>query len=91
MENGTNKIRSGLCVSEHDGGLTIFDPDTGDLFACNQTGARIWSGLSSGLSLEEISNEIAEVYGVSSATATADACAFVSELGSRGWLARRPS
>lgn len=84
MDDGPREIVTGLCVAEHDGGLAIFQPDTGRLFVCNQVGAQIWSGLSKGLSIDEISKEIAQSFGVAPEQAKHDARVFVMELESRG-------
>jgi len=86
MDNRPRKIVTGLCVSEHDGGLAIFQPDTGRLFVCNRVGALIWSGLSKGLSIDEISKEIAQRFSVAPEQAMHDARDFETELESREWL-----
>jgi hypothetical protein len=91
MDHSTSEVISGLWVSEHNGGLTFFQPDTGQIFVCNHVGAQIWSGLSKGLRIEEISGEIVASFDVSPVTAKQETCAFVAQIESRGWLGRRPA
>lgn len=88
MANTPREVISGLCVAEHKGGLVIFQPDTGLMFTCNHVGARIWSGLSRGLTIAELSNEIANRFGVSIERAGRDTRALVAELEGHGLIAR---
>jgi hypothetical protein len=86
----TSEVIPGLWVSEHDDGLIFFQPDANRIFVCDHIGARIWTGLSKGLSLDEISDEIAAGFGVSPERVQHDAQVFATALKKRGWVAERP-
>ena len=79
-----------ICVSESDGGFVIFDPNTGEVFVSNKIGARIWTGLSAGLTTDEISNDLSDRFGTSRERAKHDVDVFVTELVRRRLLVRRP-
>jgi len=73
-------------AAKHDGGLTLFCPDTGNIFVCNPVGAHVWSALSRGLSVDAIASEVACKFDVSPEMAKRDALVFIKELRSRGCL-----
>jgi hypothetical protein len=80
---------SGIFVSAHGTGLTILDTVEWRVFVSNETGARIWAHLSAGLTIEEISNEIAGTFSISPEQAKQSVRAFVQELDRQALLVRR--
>jgi len=90
MSNRPRDAVSGLCISQHNSGLAILDTVAGRVFVSNETGARIWASLSAGLTIDEISNEVAETFGISRQQAKQDTGTFVKELERHALLVRRP-
>ena len=89
MDDDSTEIRPGVCVSEHENGLAIFDSGTGRVFVCNLIGAQIWAALSKGLGIDTISAGIAQRFGASPNDVKHDACLFVAELECEGLIVRR--
>ena len=83
------RIAPGVRASQHEEGLTLFHTHTGRVFTCDRVGARIWTSLATGRSVDSISAEIALAYGVDKARAACDAEAFVSALVSNGLVSGR--
>ena len=91
MNLAPNNAAPGLCVSEHEGGIVIFNPETGEFLTWNRTGALIWRGLSAGLTADEIATHISEMAGISLEQAKQDAARFIRDLERRRVLLRRRS
>lgn len=64
MEKTHVKTRENLFVIEEEGNYLAFDPEEGDEWRLNETGALIVKNLIKGASLEEIKNKIIEEYGI---------------------------
>jgi hypothetical protein len=60
---------------------------TGDYFAFNEVGRRVWLGLADGVSLAETAARIAGEYDVTEAQAFADARRFVEALSEKALIA----
>jgi hypothetical protein len=92
MTNGPTKARwepaPGLCVSHRDDELAIFDMGTARIFVCNEVGTQIWTRLSGEGTIDELSSEIADYFGVSHERAKRDVCMFLMELEHLGLLVR---
>lgn len=73
----------------HEEGLTLFDTHTGQVFTCDRVGARIWTSLALGRSIDSIAGEISIAYGVERERALRDAEAFVGALSTHGLVTRR--
>ena len=86
---GALRIAPGIRASPHEDGLTLFDTHTGQVFTCDRVGARIWTSLASGRSIDAISGEIAMAYGVERERALRDAEAFIGALSTHGLVTRR--
>jgi hypothetical protein len=65
MEETYVRTRKNLFVIEEEGNYLAFDPEEGDEWKLNETGAFILKNLIEGSSLEEIKNIILEEYGLS--------------------------
>jgi Coenzyme PQQ synthesis protein D (PqqD) len=95
MTSGPTKDRwepaPGLCVSERDGVLAILDVATTKIFVCNEVGTQIWARLSGKETIDELSGEIADFFGVSHERAKQDTCTFLMELERLRLVARRPA
>ena len=76
-------------ASAHEDGLTILDISTGQMFLCNETGARIWQGIAAGLSVDDISDEISRECGVGRPLVRRHASSFLGELARRGLLVQK--
>jgi len=74
------------CARAHEGGLALLHVPTGRVFVCNSTGARVWQGISNGLTSDEVSEEIRREYGLSAELAGRDTRSFVTELERRGLI-----
>jgi hypothetical protein len=64
----------------HEHGVVLFDTKTGQLFASNLTGARVWDGLSRHRPIDCIADEISRLYQISLSTAHAHIAQFVARL-----------
>ena len=91
MNLAPNNAAPELCVSEHEGGIVIFNPETGEFLAWNRMGAQIWRGLSAGLTVDEIAIHISETADISPEQAKEDVARFISDLERRRVLLRRRS
>jgi hypothetical protein len=76
-------------ASAHDDGLAILHISTGQMFLCNRTGARIWQGVTAGLSVDAISEEISRECGIGSQLVRRHASTFLGELARRGLLVEK--
>ena len=83
------RIAAGVRASAHENGVTLFHTNTGQVFTCDRVGARIWTGLAAGRSIDFISDEVAMSYGVGRERARSDAESFVSALARQGLVTRR--
>lgn len=68
--------------------LVILDLAKGEYLALDQVGARLWSGLEAGRTVEEIAREVVEEYDVSLDRALADLLALGDDLVLRGLMVR---
>jgi hypothetical protein len=68
--------------------LVILDLAKGEYFALDQVGARLWSGLAAGRSVEDIAREIVDEYDVALERVVADLTALTDELVARGLMVR---
>jgi Coenzyme PQQ synthesis protein D (PqqD) len=94
--NGTNtawkhgRVRCADAVHARlfDEELVILDLARGEYFALDPVGARVWAGLQSGRTVEEMAQEIVSEYDVSLDGALADLTALGDDLVARGLLVR---
>jgi len=66
--------------------VVILDLAKGDYFALDQIGARLWSGLEAGRTIEQVAREIADEYDVAVEEALADLTTLGNELVWRGLM-----
>ena len=78
----------GTHISARNDGLAILQIQTGRVFVCNSTGARIWDGMSKGLSFDAISREISVAHRLSQEIVERDTALFLSELERNGLVTR---
>jgi Coenzyme PQQ synthesis protein D (PqqD) len=78
----------GTHVSARNDGLAILQIQSGRVFVCNATGARIWQGVSKGLGADAISREISLAHHVPPETADRDTALFIGELERNGLVTR---
>jgi sulfur transfer complex TusBCD TusB component (DsrH family) len=71
-----------------DNELVILDLAKGEYFALDDLGARLWSGLEAGRSVEQLAQEIVAEYDVTLDRALADLVALGDDLVARGLLVR---
>lgn len=69
-----------VVASVHENGMVLLCICSGDLFASNGTGARIWSGLQKGQSTEMIVRDISTNYQIDWPTAQGHVEYFLIEL-----------
>ena len=81
------KLSTEVRASVTDEGVILLDIATGQIFSANAIGARIWSGLESGLSIAAIVDGIAADTGADRALVDRDAAAFVDALRARDLIA----
>ena len=72
-----------------DNELVILDLAKGEDFALDEVGARLWSGLEAGRTVEQIAREIALDYDVAPDRALADLTALSDDLVQRGLMVPR--
>lgn len=77
-----------VLTSAHRGGLVLLHVPTGRLFACNETGARIWQAAANGVALSTVVEEVILEYGVERDVAYQHSLAFLTELEKQGLLVR---
>jgi hypothetical protein len=82
----TKVTKSEVWVSQHPNGSVMLNPRLDQMFVTNETGAQIWSGLSEGLSLDVIAEQIALAFNVEPEYVMRDALRFLDELRGNGLL-----
>lgn len=75
-------------ASAHKDGLVLLHIPSGRVFLCNRTGARVWQGLSHGLNLDAIADEISREYGVARDLVEQHTASFVADLEQHGFITR---
>lgn len=80
------KLKEGLVSTSENDGAAILDSETGVISTLNSTGAYIWTGLSQGLSLDEISIGLARETGEPQMRVHHDVTRFVDQLRAEGLL-----
>ena len=80
------RLSPGVHASLNEDGLVLLHVPTGRVYRCNRTGARIWQGLSSGLTPDFISHEISRDYNVDETRVRSDTSVFLAELQRRGFV-----
>jgi len=78
--------QDGVTWQEIDGELVILDLDASQYLTTNGSGAFVAQFLRDERSLDEISEALADEYGIDSDRAQEDAAAFVADLRGRGLL-----
>jgi Coenzyme PQQ synthesis protein D (PqqD) len=71
---------SEIASSIHENGIVLLHIPSGQMFASNVIGARIWCGLREGQCMEMIVSDISNDYQVDSTTTRGHVEAFVNEL-----------
>jgi hypothetical protein len=79
---------SDVASSIHENGIVFLHIPSGQIFASNIIGARIWCGLREGQSMEMIVSDIGNDYQVDSTTIRGHVEAFVSELERQKFIQR---
>jgi hypothetical protein len=82
-------VPSDVRASAHKDGLAILRLSTGQMFLCNETGARIWQGVIAGLSADAITEQISQEFGVGTPLVRRHTFSFLFELERRGLLVPR--
>jgi len=82
-------ISSAVRISGLDDGLLLFHTSTGRLFTCNRVGARIWVGITSGLTLEAIAQNLALDYGAKTDQTSEDVHQFLLSLAQHRLITRK--
>ena len=86
----TNPITlvSEVRASAHKDGLVLLHIPSGRVFLCNRTGARVWQGLSRGLNLDAIADDISREYGVARDLVEQHTASFIIDLEQHGFITR---
>ncbi len=84
MEETHLKTRKNLFVISEEGNHVVFDPEEGDEWTLNETGALIVRNLVEGASLEEIKNKMMEEYEVDQEEAEKSLQAYIDVLKKEG-------
>ena len=84
MEETHLKTRKNLFVVSEEGHHVVFDPEEGDEWTLNETGAFIVKNLVEGASLEEIKNKMIEEYEVDQEDAEKALQAYIDVLKKEG-------
>lgn len=80
---------SNVHCREFDGELVILDLESGQYFALDGAGVRIWEALAAGKSLAEVAQDVAGEYDVPESAAATDCLHLAQDLVDRGLLLRR--
>ena len=82
------RVRSADAVYSrlYDKELVILDLAKGEYFALGDIGARLWSGLQAGRTIEQVAQDVVEDFDVASDRALADLFALAEDLVARGLL-----
>ena len=75
-----------LTWQELDGEIVVLDLRSSKYFVINGSGTHLWERLATDASTEDLANELATTYAVSSATAREHAAEFVRDLRHKGLL-----
>jgi hypothetical protein len=67
-------------------GAVLLEMTSGECFELNRVGAEIWGGITKGVALSQVVQDVASRYRVSASTVESDARALVAELKRRGLL-----
>ena len=81
-------IAPGVVALEHEGGLVLLHTSTGQIFSCNRLGARIWRGLSDGLALDAVVQDLALGCGAGPHSTDCDVRQFLDSLQRNGIVRR---
>jgi hypothetical protein len=76
-------------ISRHPEGLTLLHIQSGQIFVCNRTAARIWQGITEGRCLDELSDEMSRQFRIGREVAQKDTCSIVSQMELNGLIIRR--
>jgi hypothetical protein len=74
---------------EFDGELVMLDLESGQYFALEGSGVRMWEGLAAGRSPSEIARDLAREYDVAESVAATDCIRLAEDLVGRGLLVRK--
>jgi hypothetical protein len=78
--------KQGISWRELDGQIVVLDLESSKYVTVNGAGAVIWERLIPGATLDEIVNELVEVFDIDVETARSDSEAFLDELRTRRML-----
>jgi hypothetical protein len=79
-----------VTASFHEAGVVFFHPPSQRILASNHLGARIWSDLAAGKTVDIIVSEISAEYRIPNATVRQDVLRFVAELHGEGMIDTEP-
>ncbi|MFZ0230680.1 MAG: PqqD family protein [Mycobacterium sp.] len=80
MKDVTVAVDYEAAASIHENGIVILHTGNGRMYAANETGARIWSGLAQQKPLHTIATEISDEYQVPITSAREHVSAFMDDL-----------
>lgn len=86
--HGRVRIADAVHTRLFDDELVILDLAKGEYFALDRVGARLWAGLESGKSIEEIAREVVSEYDVPLDRALTDLVALGNEFVHQGLMVR---
>jgi hypothetical protein len=86
MASGSLRPAQSVHARLFDGELVILDLARGEYFALDPIGSRLWAGLETGLTVEDVAREIVAEYSVTVEQAVADLRALADDLVARGLL-----
>jgi len=86
--NENSRVRStrNVFARDFDGELVVLDLARGDYYGLDAIGARLWRGLASGRTVEEVVEELAPEYDVERETLRADLLALLQDLAAKGLI-----
>jgi len=73
-----------------DGELVILDLEKGEYYALDEIGTALWRGLEVGKTIEQVGDEIVELYEVKREQVLVDLAALCDTLVARGLVVREP-
>lgn len=84
----TLKLRTtDLSWRQIDDEVVVLDAERASYLAINGSGARLWSALAAGASVDELADILVEAYAIDRTRAIADAREFISNLTEQGLIA----